>query len=205
MAISALSPSAINNFTFKPANQPSAFPNNSKSLSIPADKLININHLVGAPKAPTREMLESIDARYRAMFTRPVGPPDNRPDNIYAQVHVDGKVVATIYNTGGSEMTNDAFSRIGHPQDPATTNSVVIAQWRAEHYASVLGGNVVKASTALTPSQWEALPPRTYFFDEQAMLSFRRYSQEAAQKRHEDYERLMEAANTAKPQTNIEV
>ena len=32
--------------------------------------------------------------------------PDNAPQNIYATVKVNGKVVATLYNGGSTAMTN---------------------------------------------------------------------------------------------------
>ena len=37
--------------------------------------------------------------------------PDNAPQNVYATVKVNGKVVATLYNGGTSAMTNDAAQR----------------------------------------------------------------------------------------------
>lgn len=79
---------------------------------------------------------------------------DDAPENTYAQVKVDGKVVATLYNGGSSTMTNAAAATIGKLEDPAGLSGPDLAQWRADTYAELLGGTVEKASTAITQSQW---------------------------------------------------
>ena len=82
--------------------------------------------------------------------------PDNAPQNIYATVKVNGKVVATLYNGGSSAMTNDAAAKVGDLQDPPGLNGGPnLAQWRAEHIAKAVGGTVEKASTAITQSAWK--------------------------------------------------
>lgn len=80
--------------------------------------------------------------------------PDNAPENVYAQVKVDGKVVATLYNAGSSAMTNQAGAKIGKLEDPPGLGGPDLAQWRADNYARLLGGTVEKAPTAITQSQW---------------------------------------------------
>ncbi|QOG16284.1 MULTISPECIES: hypothetical protein [Bradyrhizobium] len=80
--------------------------------------------------------------------------PDNAPENVYAQVKVDGKVVATLYNAGSSAMTNQAAAKIGKLEDPPGLSGPDLAQWRADQYAERLGGTVEKAPTAITQSQW---------------------------------------------------
>ncbi len=85
--------------------------------------------------------------------------PDNAPQNIYATVKVNGKVVATLYNSGGSMMTNAAAGAVGDLQDPPGLNGGPnLAQARAERIAKVLGGTIEKAPTALTQSQWTPRP-----------------------------------------------
>jgi len=82
--------------------------------------------------------------------------PDNAPQNIYATVKVNGKVVATLYNGGSSAMTNDAAGKVGDLQDPPGLNGGPdLAQWRAEHIAKAVGSTVEKASTAITQSAWK--------------------------------------------------
>ena len=85
--------------------------------------------------------------------------PDNAPQNIYATVKVNGEIVATLYNGGGSGMTNAAAGAVGDLQDPPGLNGgPALAQARAERIAKVLGGTIEKAPTAITPSQWTPRP-----------------------------------------------
>ena len=79
---------------------------------------------------------------------------DDAPENTYAQVKVDGKVVATLYNGGSSTMTNAAAAKIGKLEDPPGLSGPDLAQWRADNYAKLLGGTIETASTAITQSQW---------------------------------------------------
>jgi hypothetical protein len=80
--------------------------------------------------------------------------PDNAPQNIYAIVKVDGKVVATLYNGGSSVMTNDAAAKVGSLPDPGPNGGPNLAQSRADYIAKAIGGTIEKAETAITPSQW---------------------------------------------------
>jgi hypothetical protein len=82
--------------------------------------------------------------------------PDNAPQNIFATVKVNGKVVATLYNGGSSAMTNDAAAKVADLQDPPGLNGGPdLAQWRAEHIAKAVGGTVEKAPTAIAQSAWK--------------------------------------------------
>jgi hypothetical protein len=82
--------------------------------------------------------------------------PDNAPQNTYATVKVDGKVVATLYNGGSVAMTNQAAAMVGDLQDPpGLQGGPDLAQWRAERIAKAVGGTVEKASTAITQSAWK--------------------------------------------------
>jgi hypothetical protein len=85
--------------------------------------------------------------------------PDNAPQNIYATVEVNGKVVATLYNGGSAAMTNAAAGAVGDLQDPpGLSGGPNLAQSRAERIAKVLGGTIEKAPTAITQSQWTPRP-----------------------------------------------
>ncbi|AJA66365.1 hypothetical protein RN69_04510 [Bradyrhizobium japonicum] len=88
-----------------------------------------------------------------ANATQPAVSDDTR-ENTYAQVKVDGKVVATLYNGGSSTMTNAAAAKIGKLEDPPGLSGPDLAQWRADNYAKLLGGTIETASTAITQSQW---------------------------------------------------
>jgi hypothetical protein len=85
--------------------------------------------------------------------------PDNAPQNIYATVKVNGKVVATLYNGGSSAMSNAAAGAVGDLQDPSGLNGGPdLAQSRAERIAKALGGTIEKAPTAITQSEWTPRP-----------------------------------------------
>jgi len=80
--------------------------------------------------------------------------PDNAPQNVYATVKVNGKVVATLYNAGSSAMTNEAAGQLGSLQDPPGLAGPNLAQWRAEAIAKATGGTIEKAPTAIAQSAW---------------------------------------------------
>ncbi|MGY4479381.1 hypothetical protein [Bradyrhizobium sp. USDA 3364] len=80
--------------------------------------------------------------------------PDNAPQNIYATVKVDGRVVATLYNGGSSAMSGEAAARVGDLPEPGPDGGPNLAQSRAEYIAKAIGGTIEKASTAITQSQW---------------------------------------------------
>ena len=83
---------------------------------------------------------------------------DNAPQNIYATVKVNGKVVATLYNGGSSAMSN-AAGAVGDLQDPPGLNGGPdLAQSRAERIAKALDGTIEKAPTAITQSEWTPRP-----------------------------------------------
>ena len=81
--------------------------------------------------------------------------PDNAPQNTYATVKVNGKVVATLYNGGSAAMTNEAAGKVGDLQDPPGLGGPDLAQWRAERIAKAVGGTIEKAPTAIAQSAWK--------------------------------------------------
>ncbi|UZE51783.1 hypothetical protein ONR75_15160 [Rhodopseudomonas sp. P2A-2r] len=79
----------------------------------------------------------------------------------YADVKVDGKVVATLLNNGTAVMTNEAAKSIGDLADPPGLAGPDLAQWRADSYARLVGGSVEKAITAISQSQ--STPPQASY------------------------------------------
>ena len=101
-------------------------------------------------------------------YRRPSGPPPG----VYAEVKVNGKVVATTYNDGSAVTSNALGAKLRSlpsmgPDDPGTGPE--LAARRAREIAAALGGTVVKAETALTPAEWRARPPMTWTVDYEAM------------------------------------
>jgi hypothetical protein len=127
--------------------------------------------------------------------------PDNAPQNIYATVKVNGKVVATLYNSGGSATSNAAAGLVGDLQDPPGLNGGPdLAQSRAERIAKALGGTIEKAPTAITQSEWTPRPDistdytRTQLDDAfQAMMA---EGQRAAAQRRAGYSTAQQSAGS---------
>lgn len=84
----------------------------------------------------------------------------------YATVTIAGRVVATIDNQGVVTTASDAMGErinkllaAGLPNEANIPGGPASAQNRAEKIAELLGGRIVKASTAMTQRQYNAMPP----------------------------------------------
>ncbi len=84
----------------------------------------------------------------------------------YATVTIAGRVVATIDNQGVVTTASDAMGErinkllaAGLPNEASIPGGPASAQDRAEKIAELLGGRIVKASTAMTQRQYNAMPP----------------------------------------------
>lgn len=78
----------------------------------------------------------------------------------YATVVAGGQVVATIDNQGVVGSSDALATRLSGqlPDSLNGTNGPDLAQARAEKIAKLLGGRIVKSDTAMTQSQFDALP-----------------------------------------------
>lgn len=101
-----------------------------------------------------RDMIASIWLTMQHMTPDQPVVADNAPQNTYAQVKVGDEVVATLYNSGISSMSNATAAKVSELKDPPGLDGPDLAQWRAENYAKLLGGTFEKASTAITQSEW---------------------------------------------------
>lgn len=134
--------------------------NAKAGIPVSAVKALDMSGLKAIPIKDNPELRDLIAAtwlsRQAANSRALTDVPDNAPQNIYATVKVNGKVVATLYNGGSSVMTNNAAGIVGGLQDPPGLNGGPdLAQWRAQHIAKAVGGTVEKASTAITQSEWK--------------------------------------------------
>lgn len=87
----------------------------------------------------------------------PLGVQD---DKTYAEVKVGGEVVATLTNNGYLITSNAMGARLMKllgAEDSARGPD--LAQQRAEKIAKALGGEIVKADTAMSQARWDARPP----------------------------------------------
>jgi len=142
------------------ADAGAAAANAKPGIPVSAVKLLDISGLKIVSVRDNSELRDQMATNWlnmqaaQARFATDV--PDNAPQNIYATVKVNGKVVATLYNGGSSAMTNEAAAKAGDLQDPpGLKGGPDLAQWRAEHIAKAVGGTVEKAPTAITQSEWK--------------------------------------------------
>ena len=104
-------------------------------------------------------------------YTRPINLENHPSQKIYAEVIVNGQSVAKVYNSGAMETSNALYgkvSKLDSVKDPQGSGPM-LAQERAEHIAKLLGGKVVKSSTAITPAEWAKVPPIEFEVDYAAM------------------------------------
>ncbi|MDR3425496.1 MAG: hypothetical protein P4M13_10580 [Alphaproteobacteria bacterium] len=84
-------------------------------------------------------------------------PPATAADSVYANVVVNGKTVATLYNSGTlsvpTQAINSQIQNLPTVQDNTLTGPDA-ARARAAAIAQTLGGTVVEAQTAQTQQQW---------------------------------------------------
>lgn len=121
-----------------------------KAIDTPQLKIVSVRDI---PEIRDRMAAAWLDAQ--AANAAALGVPDNAPQNTYATVKVNGKVVATLYNGGSVAMTNEAAAKVGDLNDPpGLKGGPDLAQWRAERIAKAVGGTIEKASTAITQSEW---------------------------------------------------
>ncbi len=102
--------------------------------------------------------------------------PSTKP---YATVEVNGKTAATLDNSGGASSSSPFSGRIQKllASDDSNLTGPDGAQDRAEKIAELLGGTVVKSSTAITMAQFNAMPALKGTVNYQAMKNDPLYEQ----------------------------
>jgi hypothetical protein len=121
-----------------------------------------------APPLPPRiDPTSMMDAMRDAGLT-----DDGDPSKVFAEVYKDGKVVARLYNGGGSATYGQADGIITGENEPYD-GGPQLAQWRANKIASAVGGTVKPAQTAQTQSQWEVSHAAEQARRDQVMAPYR--------------------------------
>ncbi|MBU0860052.1 MAG: hypothetical protein KJ667_08945 [Alphaproteobacteria bacterium] len=122
-----------------------------------------------------RKLSEEEIAKFRQvqenMYKRPVNLQDHPSQKIYAEVVVNGKSVAKLYNSGAMETSNANYGRIARLDsvaDPQGTG-LMLAQDRAEAVAKALGGTVVVGADAMSAAEYRGIPPIEFEIDYAAM------------------------------------
>jgi len=143
------------------ADESSATANQNQGIPVSFLKKLDMSGLKLVSLADDPEFRDRLATAWLDMHAVPstTDVPDNAPQNTYATLKVNGKIVATLYNSGCSAMTNEAAAKVGDFQDPpGLTGGPDLAQWRAERIAKATGGTIGKASTAITQSEWTPRP-----------------------------------------------
>lgn len=113
------------------------------------------------PPSPPQRLADDEMVPWALPKGETLAPLNAEEDKTYAEVRVNGEVVATLTNNGYMTTSN----AMGHklmallaPED-STTRGPALAQQRAEKIAKALGGEIVTAETAMTQARWNARPP----------------------------------------------
>lgn len=134
-------------------------------------KLINVAE---SPEQEYRSYVAAQETFLESAYSRPSDTSGNPTYQPYAVVKVKGKVVAEIDNHGFTGTSNQLAGKVREAIADADRQAGVkqgplLAQARAEKIAQLLGGEVVKATTALTQRQFEAIPQPRATVDRTAM------------------------------------
>ena len=119
----------------------------------------------------------------KARYTFPSADLFKTPTYIeYAQVKVGDETVATVFNDGSVQSSNAMGGKISSAiriadEQAGALQGPLAAEARAAEIAGMLGGHVVKSSTAMTQAEYLAAPKPTSVVDYQAMMNDPMYQQ----------------------------
>jgi len=142
--------------------------NNTAPLSTEGMKLSDVKQLDQLPifniaEAPNEAYETFIEGQTRFLESKYSSFPStqNHPAyKDYAEIRVNGKIVAKLNNNGSLETSNALGPKLQGkiPNGENGLKGPMLAQARAEKIAELLGGEVVKSPTALTQSSFKDLP-----------------------------------------------
>lgn len=117
-------------------------------------------HLSEAPEEQYQSFINAQEKFLKSQYTEHPDTSNHPLYKPYATVQVDGKTVATLYNSGGVSSSNAIGAKIQKlfADDDTSLSGPAGAQERAEKIAELLGGTVEKSSTAITQAQFRANP-----------------------------------------------
>ena len=151
-------------------------------------KLVRLNDKLGPPIPTSPADLKRMQEALIGRFTVPVGPSDDAPSELYAEIKVGNKIVGRVYNSGCSVTPNEVagFVHFGGP-DEGSLRGPVLAQLRAEKIAKAMGGTIVNSDIAVTQAEFDARPPRQFYIDYEAMYAEMERDRQSAADRHQRY------------------
>jgi hypothetical protein len=118
----------------------------------------------------TEEQAQRLNEARKNQFKTLAKPEqaDNHPSNIYATIRVNGKVAATLYNSGAVSMSSAVHGKVKNLPSMGEGETMIgpmLAKKRAEDIAKALGGSVEVADTAVNQSQWHNRAPVEWVYD----------------------------------------
>lgn len=157
----------------------SIYNQNVKTIDVSTPPSMKISE---APEDLYQGVVNSQEKMLEARYTQYDDTSQNQRYKPYATIEVNGKAVAQIDNHGFTQTSNALSGKIQDAIKQADRNSDVLqgpdlAQARAEKIAELLGGMVVKSSTAMTQSQFNTAPAPRATIDYAAMQADPAYEQ----------------------------
>ena len=125
-----------------------------------------------APEGQYQRYLKNAEHMLKIAHSQAPELSSNPTYKDYASVQVNGKVVATVNNQGFVQTSNALGSNLLEEGLPGQVNGQkgpVLAQARAEFIAELLGGKVIRSPTAMTQSQFNAVPEPSRTVDNRTM------------------------------------
>lgn len=128
-----------------------------KALDMSKMKMLHVSE---ASEEQYKNYVHSQEKVLKSQYTERPDVSDHPLYKPYATVQVDGKTVATLYNSGGVSSSNAIGAKIQglFANEDTNLSGPAGAQDRAEKIAELLGGTVEKSSTAITQARFRADP-----------------------------------------------
>ncbi len=127
------------------------------------------------PERQYQEYLQRSQSFLEAQHSQ-IQPGDERLNETYAEVIVNGRVVATLDNNGYLQTSNTFFSELGIDPGSLALNPLnvpkgpALAQARADYLSQATGGTVLIHKTALDQSTYLGLEQPKAVVNQPAML-----------------------------------
>ncbi len=136
-------------------------------------------HISEASEKQYQGYINAQEKFLETQYTERADTSNNASNNQYATVKIDGKVVATLHNSGAASSSNSIGAKIHKlfTDEKESLTGPELAQERAEKIAELLGGTVEISSTAITQEQFNAIPPQKPTIDYESMHEDPRYEQ----------------------------
>jgi hypothetical protein len=142
----------------------------------------NVFKVSEAPEDLFQQLMQAMQVNLESRYLNMPDTTSNPTYKSYADVVVNGKTVASIDNhgyvtsdNGGSGKVRAAIAQSA--EDADTPSGPGLAAARAARIAAAFGGTVVKASTALTQDQYDAIDQPGVTVDTAAMKQDPAYAQ----------------------------